>query len=111
MSGINGTRFEVQHESCECKCGLNESICNSNQNWDPGESWCECKELDNWGYCKNDYIWNPGSCDFGCNQSCKTDKYLDVKNCSYENRLLGKLVLECQDKILNTFERSFDDTK
>ena len=44
MSGINGTRFEVQHESCECKCGLNESICNSNQNWDPGESWCECKE-------------------------------------------------------------------
>ena len=25
MSEINKTRFLVQHESCECKCGLNES--------------------------------------------------------------------------------------
>ena len=28
MSGVNETRFLVQHESCECKCGLNESVCN-----------------------------------------------------------------------------------
>ena len=25
MSEINKTRFLVHHESCECKCGLNES--------------------------------------------------------------------------------------
>ena len=25
MSEINKTRFLAQHESCECKCGLNES--------------------------------------------------------------------------------------
>ena len=33
MSGINETRLLVQHESCEYKCGLNESVCNSNQKW------------------------------------------------------------------------------
>ena len=33
MSGINETRVLVQHESCEYKCGLNESVCNSNQKW------------------------------------------------------------------------------
>ena len=29
ISGINETRFLVQHESCEFKCGLIESVCNS----------------------------------------------------------------------------------
>ena len=32
MSGVNETRFLDQHESWECKCGLNESVCNSNKN-------------------------------------------------------------------------------
>ena len=31
MSKVNETRLLVQHESCECKCGLNESVCNSKQ--------------------------------------------------------------------------------
>ena len=31
MSALNETRFLVQHESCECKCGLKESVCNSKQ--------------------------------------------------------------------------------
>ena len=25
--------FIIQNESCECKCGLNESVCNSKQKW------------------------------------------------------------------------------
>ena len=29
MSGVNETIFSVRHESCECKCGLNESVRNS----------------------------------------------------------------------------------
>ena len=33
MSGVNETRFFVQHEMCECKCGLNASVCNSKQKW------------------------------------------------------------------------------
>ena len=31
MSGVNETRFLVQHESCDCKCVLNKSVCNSKQ--------------------------------------------------------------------------------
>ena len=29
--GVNETRFLVQHKSRECKCGLNESVCNPKQ--------------------------------------------------------------------------------
>ena len=43
---VNKTRFLAQHKSCECKCGLNEIICNSKQKWDPDEYRCESKELD-----------------------------------------------------------------
>ena len=46
MSGVNETRFLVQHEPCNCKCELNESVCNSKQKWNHNERWCECKELD-----------------------------------------------------------------
>ena len=46
MSGVNETRFLVQHESCNCKCRLNESVCNSKQRWNHDECWCEYKELD-----------------------------------------------------------------
>ena len=35
--GANETKFLVQHESCECKCGLNESVCNSKQKWNHNE--------------------------------------------------------------------------
>ena len=31
MTMANETRLLIQHESCECKCELNESICNSKQ--------------------------------------------------------------------------------
>ena len=33
MSGVNETRFLVQYKSCECKCGLNERVCDSDQKW------------------------------------------------------------------------------
>ena len=29
MSEVNEKRFLIQHESCECKCRLNESVYNS----------------------------------------------------------------------------------
>ena len=31
ISGLNQSKFLVQYESCNCKCGLNESVYNSNQ--------------------------------------------------------------------------------
>ena len=49
-------KYVVQHEPCECKCGLNESICNSNQIWNHDECWCECKELDDLSSCKDNYM-------------------------------------------------------
>ena len=52
------TRFLVQHESCECKHELNESLCNSMQKWNHDQCRSGCKELDNWSSCKNDYMWN-----------------------------------------------------
>ena len=36
MSGVTETKFLVQHESLEFKCGLNESGCNSKQKWNHG---------------------------------------------------------------------------
>ena len=86
MSGVNETRFLVQHESCECKCGLNESVCNSKQKWDYDECRCECKELNNWGFCEKYYMWNLSACDCGCNKGRRIDEYLDIKNCSCEKR-------------------------
>ena len=38
MSGVNETRFLVQHKSWECKCGLNESVCSSKKKWNHNES-------------------------------------------------------------------------
>ena len=57
MSGVNKTRFLVQHKSCKSKCALNKSVRNSNQKWNYDECQCKCKELYDWGSCKYDYIW------------------------------------------------------
>ena len=45
MPGVNETRPLVQHELCQCKCRLNEGVCNSKQKWNHDEYWCECQEL------------------------------------------------------------------
>ena len=63
MSGVNETRFLVQYELCESKCGLNESVCNSKQKWNHNKYRCECKELDDWSSCKKGYVWNHSKCD------------------------------------------------
>ena len=67
ISEVNETRFIVQHESCECKWGLNDCVYISKQKWNPGEFWCECKELDDLSSCKDDYMWNLSTCDCKCN--------------------------------------------
>ena len=37
MSGVNETIFLVHHQSCGCKCKLNESVYNSKQKWNHNE--------------------------------------------------------------------------
>ena len=56
ISRVNEARFLVQHEWCECKCRLNEIVCNSKKKWNYDKCWCECKELNNWSSCKGDYM-------------------------------------------------------
>ena len=41
----------------------------------------------------------------------KLTNILDIKNYLCKNRLFGKLVLSCEDEILNTTETSLNDKK
>ena len=43
-----------------------------------------------------------GAYDCECDKACKIDEYLDIKNCSCEKRLIGTLVLESKNEMLNT---------
>ena len=54
-------------------------------------------------------LWNPTTCDRKCTKACKIDEYLDITNFLYEECLIGKLVLECEDEIFNTTETSSGD--
>ena len=56
-------------------------------------------------------MWNPSTCHCECNKACKIDKHFDIKNCSCKKRLISKLVLECEEKTLNTTENSLGDKK
>ena len=80
MSQVNEARFLVQHKSCECKCGLNESVSNSKQKWSHNKCRCDCKKLDDQKFCKSHYIQNPSTCNCDYNKACKIDEYLDIKN-------------------------------
>ena len=84
VSIVYKTRFLVQNESCEWKCRLNESVYNSKLKWNRDECMCECNKLNNWGSYEKDYMWNPSMCDCECNRARKYDKYLDIKNWSFE---------------------------
>ena len=49
-------------------------------------------------------MWDPSTCGCECNKAFKIDEYFDIKNFSCEKRLIGNLVLECEDKKLITTE-------
>ena len=90
---------------CECKCGLNESVCKKKKKWNHNECLCECKELVEWSFSKDDYMWNLSTGDCECDKAWKIDKYLDIKDFSCKKSLFGKLVLACEHEILNTAEK------
>ena len=81
MLEVIETVFLVQHESWECKCGLSESVCNSNQKWNHNRCRCTCKGLNDWVLvkmiiCEVLVLW-----DCECNKACKTNEYLDIESC------------------------------
>ena len=98
ISGVNKTKHLVHHQSCWCK-------------WNYNECRCGCKELDDWDSCKNDCMWKSTTCDWQCNKVCEIDEYLDIKNVSSKKHLFFKLVLKCEDEILNTSETLLNNEK
>ena len=49
----------TKHISCNCKCKLNSTTCNSNQKWNNKTCQRDCKSCRT---CKNDCRWNPSAC-------------------------------------------------
>ena len=56
-------------------------------------------------------MWNPRTYYCECSSACKIDEYLEIKNCSCEEQLIPKLVLEPEDEILNTTQSLLDNKK
>ena len=52
-----------QDISCDCRCKLNSTICNSNKKWNNKTCQCECF----YHKCKKEYNWDPGT--FICENS------------------------------------------
>ena len=50
-------------------------------------------------------------CGCECNKASKIDEYLNTKNCSCKKYLIGKLVLQCENEMLDTTETSLDHKK
>ena len=56
-------------------------------------------------------MWTPSTCDCECDGACKIGEYLDIKNRSRKKCLFDKLVLACEDEILDTIKTSIVHTK
>ena len=52
--------------------------------------------------CDKGYTWNPSTCECQCDKWCKSDQYLDHKNCVCKNKLIGRLTEECTSVINET---------
>ena len=100
---LNETRNVLWHESYECVCRLNSSVCNSKQIWNSDTCRCDCNE-DFAGMinCTKGYTWNPSTSECQCDMWCKPGQYLDHKNCVCKNKLIGRVIEECTSIINET---------
>ena len=58
ITRINEAKTMVKDISCDCKCNLNSTTCNSKKKWNHESFQSECKK-----YVKKDWTyWNPSSC-------------------------------------------------
>ena len=99
ISRTNETRYIKWHETCNCKCRLDASVCNNEQRWNEDKCRCECKELIDKGICYKGYNWNSINYERGCDKSCDVGEYLDYKNCKCRKRFVDKLIEECSENI------------
>ena len=93
---LSETRNVLWHESCECVCKLNSSVCNSKQISKSDTCRCDCNE-DFAGIISYDkgYTWNPSTCECQCDMWCKPGQHLDHKYCVCKNKLIGRVIEEC----------------
>ena len=100
MSFSNQTRHMEWHETCQCKCRLDASVCNNKQKWNEEKCRCECREeLSDKERCDKGFIWNPSKCNCECDKSWDIGEYLDYKNCKCKKKIVAKLVEECSKNI------------
>ena len=88
----NETRHIKWHETCKCKCRLDESVSNDKQRWNEDKCKCEGKELIDKGVCDKEFIRNPSNCECECDKSCDISEYLDYSNYKCRNKLVDELV-------------------
>ena len=67
ITGINESKTLTKHVSCECKCKLNGTKCNSSQWRNNDKCRCECKKHH---IHEKEYVWNPST------YICENGKYL-----------------------------------
>ena len=56
------------------------------------------------GKCNYRFIWNLSITECECDESCNFEEFYGYANCKCRKKLTDKLVLECEDQILNTIE-------
>ena len=107
---LNETHNVLQHESCECICRLNSSVCNSKQIWNSDTCRCDCNE-DFAGIinCTKGYMSNPSTCECQCDMWCKPGQYLDYKKCICKSKLVGRVTEECTNVINETIMNNKDN--
>ena len=108
---LNETRNVLWRESCKCMCILNSSVCNSKQIWNSDTCRCDCnKDFAGIINCNKGYTWNPSTCECQCDKWCKTEQYLDYKNCVCKNKLIGRLIEDCTSIINETMINNKDSS-
>ena len=102
MSRTNETRHIEWHKTCNCKCRLDASVCNSKQRWNDDKCRWECKELIDKGVYDKGFIWNPSNCECECDKLYDIGEYLYYENCECRKKLIDRLVEECTETVEET---------
>ena len=68
ISRTNKARYVSWLKTCNYKCRLDASICNTKRRCNNDKCGCECKELIGKGRCDNEFVTNPSK--YECDKSC-----------------------------------------
>ena len=93
IRSINGSKALAKHVSCERKCKLDGTKCNSNQWWNKDKCRRECKKH----ICQKEYVWNLSTC------NCENGKYLAS--------IMDDSVIMCDEIIEKTVPTNFNEKK